>query len=105
MPDTLAHTLPHRRRSLPRRAGHRPRIEQVRLRSLESEKSRRIDIPSQVDPHRSHRRPVPDTEPDGVHHIVKIAVAPLLHTKRHVADTRIYVAHIVKEYAADIVAQ
>src|SRR5690242_19629912 len=105
MSDTLADTLPHRRRRLPRRARHRPRVEQIRLRPLEPEKSRRIEIPSQIDPHRPHRRPVPNAEPDGVHHIVVIAVATLLPTKRHVADTRIYVAHIVKEYAADIVAQ
>ena len=102
MTYTLPHALSDRRRGLTRRARHRSRIQQIRLGPLESKKPRRIDTLPQVDPHRPHRRSIPDPKADRMYHIVEVAVAPLVHSKRHLADAGIDVPHIVEEYAADI---
>ena len=72
MPGALAYALSYRRRRLSRSARQGTRVEQIVLRSFESEKARRIEGITQIDAHRTHRRAVADAKTHGMHRVVEI---------------------------------
>src|SRR3954452_6712386 len=65
---------------------------------------RRVKTVSQVYPHRSHRSLVANAESRGLHHVIKIGDVPLPIAERYAADVRVDISQVVKEYAANVVA-
>src|SRR5258708_899178 len=85
-------------------AGGDARVDQILLRSLESEEGRRVDTVAQVYPQRPYRRAVADAKPYGVHHVIEVLKVLLVEPEREVAQAGIGIAGIVKGHSSDIIS-
>src|SRR5271165_5239925 len=79
--------------------------QQLILRPLETKKARRIRAQRQIHAQRTHRRLVPDTEPQRLHPIIEILLIALPETKADTAQIGIDVANIVEQHATDVPAE
>src|ERR1700759_3781833 len=73
--------------------------------SLESEKARCVGAQANVDANGSDGRLVANAEADALHHVSEILIVALAKAEADVAHVVIDVAHIVKQYAADVIAE
>src|SRR5471032_22606 len=74
-------------------AGIDARVDQILLRSFESEEGRRVDAIAQVDPKRPHRRAVANAKPYGVHHVIEVLQVLLVDAKGDCSSWNRYCRH------------
>src|SRR5579862_6260566 len=79
-------------------------LQQLRGRSLKSHEGRRIDGVREVEADGTDRGAVADTESDRMHGIVEVLVVELMEAERDVAEGRVHISHVVKQYALNVLA-
>src|SRR5437016_189925 len=77
--------------------------QQLLVSAFQSHEAWRINTVCEIQPNRTHRRPVANAEPGGVDHIIEIRQTFLAYPKRDFAETRINVSHVMKDHAVDVV--
>src|SRR5882724_8874535 len=65
---------------------------------------RRIEAVRQIHAHRPHRSLVANTESCGLYRVIKIGHVPLSIAERDAAEVRVDISEVVKDYAANVVA-
>jgi hypothetical protein len=96
--DALAET-----RQFPDRTA-RVALQQLERSTFEADKARRVDAVGEVAAHGPNRRLVAEPEADRVDHVVEVLAVALREAERHVVDTAIHVSRVVKDNAANVVA-
>src|SRR3954454_12027857 len=79
-------------------------IQQVLIGAFQPPEPWRVDTVSKVKSNGADRRPIANTEPDRVNHVVEVLEISLFYPKRDVVEVRINVAGVVEEHTADVIA-
>src|SRR4051812_22478389 len=78
--------------------------QQLIARTAEAEEARRVGAIGEIDAYRANRGTVTNPHTDRVDHIIEILKPVLLHAEADIAHIRIDVAHVMEEYAAQVIA-
>src|SRR5271169_224959 len=84
--------------------GHSLVCQQLVESALEAEESRRVGAQAEIHANWADRRSIPDYKSEAVHHVVEVLNVLLAEPEADIANIGKGVAHIVKQYAAEVIA-